>query len=448
MSRKKIKFDESIELHQSPLKNLGIDLDGDRRKDFIIQEYTKKNSDSNRILFYRQDASGGVQKSKLFRTSDRPTDATIKSADLNGDGMNDVLIFDYGYKFNGYHSFTGIEPILLLGRKGQTPARSRQLTQAYREHYEAHPGWYDWFDRDINNKVAAKDFTFGDIDSDGDLDIWVESSGGVNLNNHFLINDGETFTVDLDRVPKEFNTGPKEVDYYRYHRSMLSDVNKDGFDDLVLGQLRDGDARKASQSSFILINNGKGFFDQKIRLPRPKFNRGYTMARSISTGDFNGDELEDVVIAHTRIGSPVPGMNFNPVTGNFLQLLIQRDDGSFLDFSRKFLGKQKKWSTNKKKNINLVDNIDVRDIDRDGWNDLIINYRSSNLDATRNPTIFVNHKAKYFQPAFLSDGAAGSKNSNYFWDSDNLQGSGPFEAWRRDDDHILIVKEVGIAWHD
>ena len=169
------------------------------------------------------------------------------------------------------------------------------------------------------------------------------------------------------------------------------------------------------------------------------------MARSISTGDFNGDELEDVVIAHTRIGSPVPGMNFNPVTGNFLQLLIQRDDGSFLDFSRKFLGKQKKWSTNKKKNINLVDNIDVRDIDRDGWNDLIINYRSSNLDATRNPTIFVNHKAKYFQPAFLSDGAAGSKNSNYFWDSDNLQGSGPFEAWRRDDDHILITKEVGIA---
>ena len=47
---------------------------------------------------------------------------------------------------------------------------------------------------------------------------------------------------------------------------MLADVNGDG-SDLILGQLRDGHAGKASQSSYVLINNGKGFFEQKIRLP-------------------------------------------------------------------------------------------------------------------------------------------------------------------------------------
>ena len=444
MTRKKLKLNKKTELHQSPLKNLSADLSGDGRNDFIFQEYTKNNSDSNQLFFYKQKASGRLKHIKLFSPSDRPVDATIKSSDINGDGIKDVVIFDYGYKFNNYHSFTGIEPILLLGRKKKKPARSKQLVQAYKKHYKDPPDWYrSYFDREMDNRVAAKDFSFGDIDSDGDLDIWVESTGGVNLTNHFLINNGGSFVVDQTRIPQKLNTGPKTDDYFRYHRSMLADVNGDGSEDLILGQLRDGHAGKASQSSYVLLNNGKGFFDQKIRLPRPKFNKGFTMARSITVADFNGDELDDIIIAHTRIGSPVTGMKFNPVTGNFFQALIQDKNGKFKDFSKDFFGKQKSWSSNKKSNINLVDNINARDVNEDGLNDLIINYRSSRLNQDRNPTLLVNQEGIKFEPSFLSDGTRGSRHKNYFWDNNGLKGSGTFEGWSLSENHIHIAKEIG-----
>ena len=295
----------------------------------------------------------------------------------------------------------------------------------------------------MDNRVAAKDFSFGDIDSDGDLDIWVESTGGVNLTNHFLINNGGSFVVDQTRIPQKLNTGPKTDDYFRYHRSMLADVNGDGSEDLILGQLRDGHAGKASQSSYVLINNGKGFFEQKIRLPRPKFNKGFTMARSITVADFNGDELDDIIIAHTRIGSPVTGMKFNPVTGNFFQALIQDKNGKFKDFSKDFFDQQKSWSSYKKSNIKLIDNINARDVNDDGLNDLIINYRSSRLNQDRNPTLLVNQEGIKFEPSFLSDGTRGSRHKNYFWDNNGLKGSGTLEGWSLRENHIHIAKEIG-----
>ena len=208
MTRKKLKLNKKTELHQSPLKNLSADLNGDGRKDFIFQEYTKNNSDSNQLFFYKQKASGRLKHIKLFSPSDRPVDATIKSSDINGDGIKDVVIFDYGYKFNNYHSFTGIEPILLLGRKRKKPARSNNWYKPIK-HYKDPPDWYrSYFDREMDNRVAANS-SFGDINSDGDLDVWVESTGGVNLTNHFLINNGGSFVVDQTRIPQKLNTGPK-----------------------------------------------------------------------------------------------------------------------------------------------------------------------------------------------------------------------------------------------
>ena len=41
---------------------------------------------------------------------------------------------------------------------------------------------------DLHLKVA----TIGDIDQDGDLDIWVESTGGQNVESPFLVNDGSS----------------------------------------------------------------------------------------------------------------------------------------------------------------------------------------------------------------------------------------------------------------
>ena len=42
--------------------------------------------------------------------------------------------------------------------------------------------------------------TTGDIENDGDLDIWVESDGGHKMHSHFAVNGGDgTFTLDAGK---------------------------------------------------------------------------------------------------------------------------------------------------------------------------------------------------------------------------------------------------------
>ena len=56
--------------------------------------------------------------------------------------------------------------------------------------------------------------TSGDIDGDGDIDLWVDSIGGKNVSSHFMVNNGDgTFTVDEERAPTalRYNNPPESL---------------------------------------------------------------------------------------------------------------------------------------------------------------------------------------------------------------------------------------------
>ncbi len=123
--------------------------------------------------------------------------------------------------------------------------------------------------------LHLKDVTTADIDGDGDLDFWVESTGGDNIANHFMMNNGDgTFPVDETRVSRLAISGDQKAgNYFRYQIGELVDVNGDGKPDLLLGQIRDNDPTHINQYSIVIYNDGKGYFplENRVNLPHPDF---------------------------------------------------------------------------------------------------------------------------------------------------------------------------------
>ena len=80
--------------------------------------------------------------------------------------------------------------------------------------------------------MHLKSATAGDIDGDGDVDLWVQSGGGANVEEHFVLNNGDgTFTVDRDNratKPVLHNQPPDGSEYWGYVGSHFVDVDEDG----------------------------------------------------------------------------------------------------------------------------------------------------------------------------------------------------------------------------
>ena len=277
---------------------LFVDLTNDNREDYLFIE-SRNWLEKKRVVLYF-DRKKQLKKSLEVGKYITPV---ARYFDINSDGMNDLVLFDHGKKQEGHFSFTGSKPVVLIGSPNGKLINDTSISNAYMDILEeVHEGDVAVVHGgvQVDEKVSAKWFDFGDIDNDGDIDIWVESSGGMNVNSHFLINENGSYVVDRSRIPHEILDGPLDSDFYRYHSSKFVDVNKDGHLDIVLGQQKTASKFHINQSSRIFINNGQGYFDKYIDLPQTKFYDGFTRVRGIEVLDINNDGRIDLVLAHNR----------------------------------------------------------------------------------------------------------------------------------------------------
>lgn len=343
VSRPSISAEIEVEtLNIPPIVNLAsyaADVNGDGFDDLVAigAIFTNQpNAGPQEGVVLINDKRGGFDVAPGARpTAQGPRELAV--ADFNDDGILDIFIAEQGLDFE---PFLGGQSQLLLGnsRGGFTDATDRLPDVS-----------------DFSHSVTA-----GDIDGDGDIDLYVGNISGLGLiESYFLINDGTArFELNRDLLPDSVATGLAQSPPNRYLSSHLTDVNGDGALDLILGKDESG----GNEANKIFFNDGVGgFSDERVLELAPKIVGGddYSLTQDIQTLDINKDGLQDILLLQTTTF----------YDGWSIQMLIQQEDGSFIDeASSRLIGKTE--------NINEQwgQFLRIADINGDGEDDIFLNF--------------------------------------------------------------------------
>ena len=182
------------------------DLNGDGRDDIIAGAQPNDGSETAedrldkppvRVLLGTREGRLQLASAEML-PSIRARNPVVVADDFNGDGRLDFAVFDAGVYVWAVSSGYGNPPQLFLSTPSGQFQHSAALADAVRREHELRPSPDYSGPADLHLKSA----TSGDIDGDGDIDLWVDSIGGANVSSHFMVNNGDgTFTLDEDRAP-------------------------------------------------------------------------------------------------------------------------------------------------------------------------------------------------------------------------------------------------------
>jgi hypothetical protein len=298
-------------------------------------------------------------------------------ADFNGDMRDDLFLVNLGVDAG---EFLGEPNALILSQSDGTYrdvvdyARARPCTASS----PAFPGqhWCGLVEDDTGTiriypalegwTSPPTDFSHfgavGDIDEDGDIDIYVSNPDTAMP--YFLINDGQgQFTVNWEYVPDHYIwfINSEDTSYPTIGNSAvltvsLADLDSDGHLDLLGRGV--GDFWESAPNSAVYWGDGSGNYSKVpwTELPEAGIFRNH-VGVSV-TKDIDGDSDLDIV-------SPSTTRNYE---GGYLQVLINRGDRTFADESEQRVAGQ--TGEDETYNIHLI----PADINGDGCVDLVSSY--------------------------------------------------------------------------
>lgn len=191
---------------------------------------------------------------------------TMTKGDINGDGLEDIFI----------GGAAGQSAILFVQQKGNDFLPTQQAA----------------FEADKNMHDAAA--TFLDVNKDGNLDLYV-ASGGYHrflpndplLQDRLYLNDGKgNFQRAAEAIPKIRNSNSCIA---------VSDLNADGYPDIFIGGRVVPGRYPETPASTLLLNDGKGNFQNAIAELAPELER-MGMLTDAKWIDMDADGDEDLVV--------------------------------------------------------------------------------------------------------------------------------------------------------
>ena len=310
------------------------DFDKDGDLDIIAVASNGYGNSSVDVEYFRNNTFQFNKDQSVF-TGGAPKMLNAKKAivgDFDKNGWLDVVIAGAGFDRS---PFSGEKVKILLNFNGAFTTKELNLNSEY-----------------------YGSITAGDVDHDGDLDLFVTTNQSISK---FMINDGKAnFSWDKDLYPNTlYNKG--------FFASELYDIDNDGYLDLVTaGHEHNGTA------STVFFGNASGTYLTSRSATLAGIS-GFGVIVDIDFIDFDKDGKKDIILTRTGDGKTNQGYYI----GYYIQLL-KNNGKSFTDVTKTTL-------TNYfNSTANYINWIRVADVDNDNDLDIITDDKMYNLVWTNN----------------------------------------------------------------
>ena len=328
------------------------DLDGDGDTDVVLVGGTlpsegggSRGRQDGLILYNNGDntftpAEGDLPGSETARE--------LLIHDFNGDGILDIYFADHGYDAPPY---PGFKDQLMLGTG---------------------TGYVDVTDRLPDIAAFTHNGAAGDIDGDGDIDIFAVNSDTIESEfSYLLINDGDAnFALNRSLLPASLTSASQLVNSYS---AELIDLDNDGRAELILGR-RDFTNQTPTR---IHWNNGQGqFSDDDVTFLDEIDVFGdleQLQVIDIKGMDFNGDGRNDLLVSAYK----------KDFTGTSIQLFINQGGKVFRNDTQRLLGSA---AIDPDPAADVPYFLSVLDVNGDGIMDLLPNFSQGTVD--KKPFLF------------------------------------------------------------
>ncbi len=274
------------------------------------------------------DATTGARLNA--HASDGSDRAVASVGDVNGDGIDDFAIGASSAGHNG--RYDSGSTYIIYGKAGGLDASIDLSSLERSAGFRIYGDEYDLSGRSVSG--------VGDVNGDNIDDIIIGATGErPNGSTYVVFGKSENFTDNIDLSTLTISDGIRIASERGVYLSGISvasgDVNGDDVNDIIIGASGPGSGSEgdAKGSTYVVFGKGEGFTGN-INLHDVVASRGIDGFRldgeaagdfsgySVASGDFDGDEMDDIIIGARRADS-------SDVSDNGATYVVFGKDSSF-----------------------------------------------------------------------------------------------------------------------